>query len=210
MTDKEFQEKDMYFWRYINTVNDLDKALLYAEMCHSGQVRKHAKLSYLTHLVVVSRHIKSILQQLNMENEELEIAGLLHDTLEDTPLTMENLEMRFGSNVLNYVLTNTEDKSKTWKERKSTTIEKIKYTSLGGNILLLADKLSNLSDLLKHKIEVGDRAFDMLKEDKKAQKWYFESIGDELHKFFILNTHSTPKELKEYKDLVQTVFDKKD
>jgi len=66
--------------------------------------------------------MKAILIENNCE-ENVIIAGILHDTIEDTGTAPDEIRSLFGENVLSIVLSETEDKTKTWQERKQATID---------------------------------------------------------------------------------------
>lgn len=186
----------------------LDKfstALMYANLHHQTDTRKLTDLPYMNHLIAVSSHIKNMLNQLDTENEDLEVAGILHDIVEDTNVTIEKVEMLFGSKVATYVLSNTEDKTKSWEERKDHTIRNIKNQSVEENILLLADKLSNAYSLYMAHLEEGDEVFGKFKRGYAKQYWYFYSIYYELKEFFS-SKNIELKELTQYEDCIKNIF----
>lgn len=75
------------------------------------------------------------------------MAAILHDTVEDTNTTFEELEEHFGTEVRNIVAECTDDKSLPKQERKRLQIEHAKSKSKRGKLVKLADKLYNLRDL---------------------------------------------------------------
>lgn len=102
-------------------------------------------------------------------NEDLLIAGLLHDIIEDTSVTKELLASKFGSEVAELVSSATEiNKSLPWKERKNSMILKIKDYSRDGALLKSADSLQNLSSL-RYGVENDTSILDNFSVDIKTK-----------------------------------------
>lgn len=113
---------------------------------HAGQKRKGlAKEPYINHLIEVAELIAAASETLDAN---LVMAGLLHDTIEDTDTTAHDLEERFGSDVTSLVLEATDDKSLPKETRKALQIETAPRKSPRAQTLKLADKISNLRSLL--------------------------------------------------------------
>ena len=75
-------------------------------------------------------------------------AAYLHDVIEDTKYTKEDLLNEFNDDIVSLVLGATEeDKSLSWEERKTITIDKVKYLDLRHKAVVCADKISNLEDM---------------------------------------------------------------
>ena len=84
-------------------------AIIFAAKAHEGQRRKGTDIPYITHPFEVAQ----ILMEAGCD-ETLIIAGLLHDTLEDTEVTAAEIEEQFGPEVLALVDSDSEDKSLSW------------------------------------------------------------------------------------------------
>ena len=94
------------------------------------------------------------------DDEEMISAALLHDTLEDCrQVTKEQIKEAFGERVLEMVRQESEDKSKTWVERKSTTIRHLKTAPREVQMIALADKLSQVSGILTGSIRRLEEEF---------------------------------------------------
>jgi (p)ppGpp synthase/HD superfamily hydrolase len=106
------------------------------------------------------------------------IAGILHDTLEDTNATQEEIENLFGSDVLSIVRSETEDKTKSWKERKSHTIEHLKSASLEVKLVCCADKLANLMDMSFDFSKIGEKLWERFNapNGKADIAWYYTEM----------------------------------
>lgn len=121
-------------------------ALAFAAKKHRDQRRKDLVASpYVNHLIDVAHllwHVGGI------RDETVLTAAVLHDTLEDTETTPGEIEARFGTVVLGYVQEVTDDKSLTKAERKRLQIVNASKKSAGARLIKIADKSSNLHDIL--------------------------------------------------------------
>lgn len=117
---------------------------------HAGQVRKGSDVPYLTHPAAVAL----ILLRSGFDDETLLAAALLHDVVEDTDCTAEQLEAEFGPAVAGCVRLLTERKldesgrKRPWEDRKREHIISLKNAPLEARAVVLADKLHNLAAML--------------------------------------------------------------
>ncbi len=126
-------------------MNRIINASLFAAMKHRDQRRKDAtKSPYINHPLQVADVLAT---DGNVTDEELLIAALLHDTIEDTETSADEIESRFGSTVLALVLEVTDDKTLEKADRKRLQIEKAPTKSSLAKQLKLADKICNVRDL---------------------------------------------------------------
>ena len=113
--------------------------------------------------------------------DEVIAAGILHDTLEDTCTTYEELTEQFGAHIANLVRAASEhDKSLPWEERKQHTIDKLKDAQLEEIQVITADKLHNLKSIRADLAADGERTWGRFNRGKHAQHWYYASIVNEL------------------------------
>ena len=125
----------------------LARAADYAARQHTAQRRKGETAEpYINHLTEVAALLA---EATGGEDVVLVMGGLLHDTLEDTDTTYEDLVQRFGAEVAALVAEVTDDKSLRKEERKRLQIEKTPGKSRRAKLLKLADKTSNLRALLQ-------------------------------------------------------------
>jgi len=121
-------------------------AAQFAAEKHAGQKRKGiAGEPYVNHLLEVATLIAGSSDVLDTN---LVIAGLLHDTIEDTGVTAQELEQRFGRDVASLVLEVTDDKSLPKQTRKALQVQNAPKKSPRAQVIKLADKTSNLRSLL--------------------------------------------------------------
>lgn len=152
----------------------LHHAILFATQAHQGQSRKGTDIGYISHPFEVAQ----ILTAAGCDTE-LIIAGLLHDVLEDTTVTPETIEREFGPFVLSLIQSNSEDKSRSWEERKQHTINYMTHkASMEELLLACADKLSNLRSIKADYMECGDELWARFNRGKEAQSWYYSKLID--------------------------------
>jgi (p)ppGpp synthase/HD superfamily hydrolase len=121
-------------------------AAKFAAEKHAAQKRKGAAAEpYVNHLIEVAELIASSNEALDTN---LVIAGLLHDTIEDTGTTADELEQVFGSDIAALVVEMTDDKSLPKDVRKGLQVESAPHKSARAQVIKLADKISNLRSLL--------------------------------------------------------------
>lgn len=181
----------------------IHEAIIYAGKRHSGQVRKGTDIPYLVHPM----EVMGILIEYGC-SEDVIVAGILHDVIEDTcndddsvrKTVKEEIKMKFGEAVLNIVNSESEDKSKTWKERKQHTISELKNDSPEVQLVCCADKLSNILSIQADLNLVGDKLWQRFNAPKEDLKWYYESVASGLDKI------SGIKMVEELRNTVKAVF----
>ena len=134
----------------------VDAAIEVAEEAHRGQFRKGSGIPYISHPRAVAR----ILSDAGC-SEELVAAGILHDTVEDTSLTLDFIREKFGERVAKIVQGCSEpDKSLPWEQRKLHTVEFLKTAPLEVRTVTCADKLHNLLTIIADYEVMGDDVWD--------------------------------------------------
>ena len=183
----------------------LETAVNIANKAHSGQTRKGSEIAYIIHPMEAAAIASSILIQLDMYDENIVAAAVLHDTLEDTELTVADLKEYCSQKTVDLVLVQSEDKSKSWKERKQHTIETLKNSTRDIDVLIvhLADKLSNMRSINRDVNIIGDELWNRFNQKMKSEQgWYYKSILENLVGL------EDVEEYKEYKFLTEKVFGK--
>ena len=123
------------------------KCINFAAVKHKNQKRKDAEQTpYINHPIGVAN---ILIEEGNVHDSALILAALLHDTVEDTDTTFEEIEQEFGSEVCAIVREVTDDKRLPKAERKRLQIENAPGRSYKAKLVTLADKLYNLRDLQK-------------------------------------------------------------
>ena len=113
----------------------------------------------------------------------------------------EEIEKLFGKEVLKIVQSESEDKTKSWKERKQHTIDNLATDSIETLLVCCADKLSNIRSILADKAIIGEKIWDRFNASKKQTQWYYTSIAESLEEK--LKDYSMYKELR---NIVISVF----
>lgn len=156
----------------MNTLKIHD-AIIFAAFAHRNQVRKGTDIPYIVHPMEVMQILTE-----NGCSEDVIVAGILHDTLEDTPTTPEQIVEKFGNHILSLVQSQSEDKSKSWRERKQHTIDMMKDADKDVQLICCADKLSNVKSIYADKQIVGEAVFDRFNAPKEDTRWYYESLAN--------------------------------
>lgn len=176
----------------------IEKAIIVASKAHDGQYRKLTQIPYITHPLSVGL----ILLKANVK-EELIAAGILHDTVEDTELTLEEIKEEFGEVVAEIVDGCSEpDKSLTWEERKEHTISFLRTASEEIRIVVCADKLHNIRSMIRDYEELGDQVWRRFSRGRDKQEWYYRNVTASL------GHSSTFPLLDELKSEVNSLFGK--
>ena len=135
-------------------MTNLEKALLVAEKAHANQ--SYDIFPYIYHVKQVVR----ISKEFYKDDEVVQVACALHDTLEDTNLSYNDLKKTFGETVAEVVYNVTDELGRTRKERKEKTYPKIKsdWKSLA---VKLCDRIANV----EHSKEFNQDMFNMYKKE---------------------------------------------
>lgn len=123
------------------------KALKFAAEKHAGQRRKSKNAApYINHPIEVAEHLATVG---DISDEDILIAALLHDTVEDTDATYAEIQSQFGSHVADLVMECTDDKKLDKAERKRLQIVNAPHKTDGAKCIKIADKTSNLYAILQ-------------------------------------------------------------
>jgi guanosine-3',5'-bis(diphosphate) 3'-pyrophosphohydrolase len=149
--------------------------------------------------------VANILEEQNFDDNVI-AAGYLHDVVEDTNYTINDIEKNFGEDIASLVYNASEpDKSLIWEERKKHTIENTKNLDLRHKAIICADKISNLEDLRIISEIKQNYDFSAFRRDFEDQKWYYENIYNSL----IINEDENYIMFKKLKELIDYIFYKK-
>ena len=151
--------------------NQIEEAIEVAAEAHQGQYRKGTRTPYITHPYAVG----FILMAAGCPDAVI-IAGILHDTVEDTDLTLEAIRERFGDTIADIVDGCSENKALKWRARKTERIEALRTASPEVCIVTCADKLHNLRTIISEYDVIGDEVWDRFHGGVADQAWYYRSI----------------------------------
>lgn len=157
----------------------LETALRTAAVAHREQVRKCSDVPYVTHSAAVAL----ILARFGFTDEELLAAALLHDVVEDTDVTLEELATQFPSATIEAVAALSETKNGTdgrlrpWEDRKAEHLRHIAAAPLAARAIALADKLHNM-ETMRLDLAAGTLSLSAFRAPPERLLWYYQSMID--------------------------------
>ena len=179
-----------------------EEAVLFAVECHAGMRRKGTGTPYILHPMEAASIAASI-----TNDEDVLVAALLHDTLEDAGVTELELTEKFGERVTALVKSETENKRRdrpaasTWMLRKEESLAYLANAAQEVKILWLSDKLSNIRSFYRMFLEEGMGFMRFFNEkDPAKHAWYYRSIAA------LMPELSGTAAYKEYVNLINEVF----
>ena len=181
-------------------INIKDKAKKFAIEAHKGQIRKaDPEKPEIVHPI----NVGNILEEYEFD-ENVVAAGFLHDVVEDTSYTIEDIDKEFGKDIASLVMGASEpDKSLSWEDRKKHTIESIKNLDIRHKAIVCADKISNLEDLRIISEIRGEYNFSAFRRGFDSQKWYYNGVYESL----IQNEDKSLPMFIRLKELIDYIFD---
>lgn len=161
----------------------LDRAILFATEAHAGALRRDGHTPYILHCTETAAITASMTSDI-----QVLAAAVLHDVLEDTATTPEELKSQFGDTVCSLVETLSENKrpeqtpASTWLIRKEETIDALEAsTDIRIKQICLADKLSNLRGIARDQKRYGDDVWEFFHQKSRAkQGWYYFQLEQAL------------------------------
>ena len=180
----------------------VDRAILFAVKAHSGTERRGKGFPYVIHPMEAMAIVATI-----TPDPELLAAAALHDTVEDTDITLDVLRAEFGERVAKLVADEsdvfTEGKSEeeTWHQRKKAAIDRLARAPHDAKIVALGDKLSNMRAIARDYAAQGDALWNIFHaKDPKDHEWHYRGLADALREL-----QDTPA-FQEFEQLINQVF----
>jgi (p)ppGpp synthase/HD superfamily hydrolase len=161
-----------------------DRALSYAMHVHGGQVRKGTSIPYLAHLLAVAATVLEY-----GGSEDMAIAGLLHDAVEDQggESRLVDIRNRFGDRVAEVVRSCSDsvvnsaisEQKEDWHERKRKYIDHLRTVDQETLLVALCDKVHNARSILRdlRKPDVGSSVWARFRQSKKDTLWYYTNLA---------------------------------
>jgi len=180
-----------------------DKAAKFAVDAHAGTERRGKGFPYILHPMEAAQIVSTI-----TSDPELLAAAILHDTVEDTGVTFEQICENFGERVARLVRSETSletgsnGEQLSWRERKQTSINLVKNSSFDAKIVSLGDKLSNIRTIAGDYAVVGDELWSRFHapNGKQDLAWYYSNLAE------ALSPLADTAAYKEFVRCVNTVF----
>lgn len=161
----------------------LDKALQFAIEAHANTERRGKGFPYVVHVLEAVEIVASI-----TSDQELLAAAALHDTVEDTPVTVEQLRQAFGSRVADIVAAESDnvpegvDKTTPWRARKLIALDVLRNSSLDVKMVAMGDKLSNMRAIARDYETIGDALWSRFHapNGKADHAWRYNALAEAL------------------------------
>jgi (p)ppGpp synthase/HD superfamily hydrolase len=174
----------------------LDAALVFAARAHREQVRKGSDIPYIIHPVQVS-----LILLRHGFDEDLAIAGLLHDTVEDTDASLADIAAAFGDEVRDHVAAVTEEKTddggerRPWRTRKQEQLDHLARAGARVAALKAADALHNSASTLADLRRAGREVWNRFNAPVEDSLWYYGQVAALV--VVHLGDHALARELRE-------------
>ncbi len=186
------------------TISLMDRAIVFATRAHSGTYRKGTSIPYIVHPIEAAAIVSTM-----TADPDMIAAAVLHDVVEDTDATVEEISFFFNERIARLVEAESENKRKdlppqeTWMVRKMETLEFLRTKAdREAKILALADKLSNMRAIHRDQNTVGDKLWERFNEkDKSKHGWMYRQVANALSEL------SDTFAWQEYDELVRKTFE---
>ena len=181
----------------------LDKAIVFAVKAHANTERRGKGFPYIVHPLEALSIVASM-----TPDQELLAAAVLHDTVEDTDVTIEQIRNEFGERVASLVSDESEertpgmDKVASWRSRKEAAINHLANASRDAKMVALGDKLSNMRAIYQDYCMIGDALWDRFHapNGRADHEWHYRGLVN------ALSDLADTAAFKEFADLVDRVF----
>ena len=157
----------------------LQRAFRYAAEKHAGQTRKQTAVPYLSHLMAVA----SLVLEAGGD-EDMAIAALLHDVVEDCGgmPRLREIRKQFGPRVAKIVEGCTDsfgEPKREWAERKKDYLRELKHADVETRLVSASDKLHNVRTILADYRLDGEDIWKRFSGKKEGTLWYYRALSDE-------------------------------
>lgn len=180
----------------------LDRALVFAVHAHAGTERRGKGFPYIVHPLEAVEIVATMTC-----DQELLAAAALHDTVEDTDVTVEQIRAEFGERIAALVASESDivfsgvSEEDSWHARKQAAIDRLARASRDAKMVALGDKLSNLRAIARDYAEQGDALWSLFHaKDPKDHEWHYRGLAASLSE--LCDTFA----YKEFEQLVDHVF----
>ena len=180
----------------------LDRALIFAVKAHSGTERRGKGYPYIVHPLEAVEIVATM-----TNDQELLAAAALHDTVEDTDVTLEQIRAGFGERVAALVAAESDEmpagisEEDSWHSRKQAAIDRLAQASLEAKMVALGDKLSNMRAIARDYAVRGDALWDLFHaKDPKDHEWHYRGLAEALKEL------DGPNAYQEFVKLINQVF----
>ncbi len=180
----------------------LDRAIIFAVKAHAGTERRGKGYPYIVHPLEAVEIVATM-----TADQELLAAAALHDTVEDTEVTVDQIRAEFGERIAALVADESDtfeagvSEEDSWHSRKRAAIERLARASHDAKIVALGDKLSNMRAIARDYAVKGDELWNIFHaKDPKDHEWHYRGLADSLRE--LEDTFA----FKEFESLINQVF----
>ena len=160
----------------------LDRAIIFAVKAHTGTERRGKGYPYIIHPMEAVEIVATM-----TKDQELLAAAILHDTVEDTNVTVDQIRDEFGDRVADLVASESDEmpvgvsEEDSWHARKQAAIDRLSKASREAKIVAMGDKLSNMRAIARDYAEQGDKLWNLFHvKDRKSHEWHYRGLADAL------------------------------
>lgn len=189
--------------KYMDT-SFLDKAIGFAVKAHANSERRGKGFPYVIHPLEAMSIVASM-----TPDQELLAAAALHDTVEDTGVTVDDLRREFGDRVANLVEAESDvfveglSEEASWHDRKKAAIDRLAAAPFEAKMVAMGDKLSNMRAIWRDYQDKGDELWKIFHaKDKSDHEWHYRGLAASLSEL------SGTFAYQEFLDLIDDVFKK--
>lgn len=180
----------------------LDRAIIFAVNAHSGTERRGKGFPYIVHPMEAMEIVATM-----TPDQEILAAAVLHDTVEDTDVTLERLREEFGERIATLVAWESDtfeegvSEEDSWHSRKREAISRLASAPHDAKIVAMGDKLSNMRAIARDYAVMGDKLWDLFHtKDRKDHEWHYRGLADSLRE--LKDTCA----FREFEQLIDQVF----
>ena len=180
----------------------LDRAIIFAVKAHAGTERRGKGFPYIVHPMEAMEIVATM-----TPDQDLLAAAALHDTVEDTDVTVEQIREEFGERIASLVAAESDvmvegvSEEDSWHARKKAAIDRLANASHDAKMVALGDKLSNMRAIARDYAVQGDKLWSLFHaSDPKDHEWHYRGLANSLRE--LDNTFA----FKEFESLIDQVF----
>ena len=180
----------------------LDRAIVFAVKAHAGTERRGKGFPYIVHPMEAVEIVATM-----TPDQELLAAAALHDTVEDTSVTIEDIRAQFGPRVAALVEAESDvfmegvSEEDSWHARKQAAIDRLARAPHDAKMVALGDKLSNMRAIARDYAVMGDKLWNIIHaKDPKDHEWHYRGLADSLREL------SDTFAFQEFERLIDQVF----
>lgn len=182
----------------------LDKAIIFAVKAHAGTERRGKGFPYIVHPMEAMEIVSTM-----SSDQALLAAAALHDTVEDTDVTIDLIRAEFGDRVADLVASESDtfedgvSEEESWHSRKQAAIDRLANASREAKMVALGDKLSNMRAIARDYEQKGEDLWNLFhSKDPSDHEWHYRGLAESLKEL------SGTVAYEEFEMLIDKVFNK--